>query len=219
MTVNVYAVPFVNPVTVHVAALPAAVHVAPPGLAVTVYPVRPPVPSETGAVHDTATWPLPGSPNTSVGAPGNAYGVTADEALLALELPYALVAITVNVYAVPFVNPVTVHVVAPLDQVHVAPPGLAVTVYPVTPPVPPDAGAVHETTTCVLPATPETPVGAPANAYGVTELDALLALELAYALAATTVNVYAVPFVNPGTVHVVALDEVHVAPPGLAVTV
>ncbi len=82
-----------------------------------------------------------------------------------------------NVYAVPFVNPVTVHVVA-LEDVHVAPPGLAVTVYPVTPPVPPDDGAVHETTTCVLPATPDTPVGAPDNTNGVTAAEALLALEL-----------------------------------------
>ncbi len=55
-------------------------------------------------------------------------------------------AITVNVYPVPFVNPVTVHVVA-LDEVHVKPPGLAVAVYPVTPPVPPETGAVQETAT------------------------------------------------------------------------
>ncbi len=39
-----------------------------------------------------------------------------------------LVAVTVNVYAVPLVSPVTVAVSAPLDQVAVAPPGLAVTV-------------------------------------------------------------------------------------------
>ncbi len=87
-----------------------------------------------------------------------------------------MVAITVKVYAVPFVRPVTVQVVA-LDEVHVAPPELAVTVSPVTPPVPPDDGAVHDTTTWVLPATPETPVGAPARTYGVTAEEALLALE------------------------------------------
>ncbi len=55
MTVKVYAVPFVSPVTMHRVALPAAVQVAPPGLAVAVYPVTPPVPPETGAVQETAT--------------------------------------------------------------------------------------------------------------------------------------------------------------------
>ncbi len=88
-----------------------------------------------------------------------------------------MLARTVKVYAVPFVRPVTVHVVA-LDEVQVAPPGLAVAVYPVTPPVPPDDGAVHDTTTCVSPATPETLVGALGDANGVTAAEALLALEL-----------------------------------------
>ncbi len=141
--------------------------------------MTPPVPPDDGAVHDTTTWVLPATPETDVGAPGPTNGVTAAEALLALEFPYAFVATTVNVYAVPFVNPVTVHVAALPAAVHVAPPGLAVTVYPVRPPVPSETGAVHDTATCPLPGSPKTPVGAPANAYGVTALDALLALELA----------------------------------------
>ena len=145
--VKVYAVPLVNPVTVHVVAPLDQVQVAPPGLAVTVYPVIPPVPPDDGAIHDTTTCVSPATPETLVGAPGEANGVTAADALLALELPYALVATTVNVYAVPFVNPVTVHVAALPAAVHVAPPGLAVAVYPVTPPVPPETGAVQETAT------------------------------------------------------------------------
>ena len=42
-------------------------------------------------------------------------------------VPTALVAVTANVYVVPFVKPVTVHVNAPV-VVHLAPPGVAVTV-------------------------------------------------------------------------------------------
>ncbi len=176
ITVNVYPVPFVRPVTVQVVALDE-VHVAPPGLAVAVYPVTPPVPPDDGAVHETTTWVLPATPETPVGAPANTNGVTDAEALLALEFPYALVAMTVNVYAVPFVNPVTVHVAALPAAVHVAPPGLAVAVYPVRPPVPSETGAVHDTATCPLPGSPKTSVGAPANTYGVTAPDAELAAE------------------------------------------
>ena len=54
---------------------------------------------------------------------------------------------TVNVYAVPFVNPDTVHDNGPVDQPHVAPPGDAVTVYPVRSGSPVLVGADHETVT------------------------------------------------------------------------
>jgi hypothetical protein len=43
-----------------------------------------------------------------VGAPGNTLGVTLLLELLAALLPAELIAVTVNVYAVPAVNPVTV---------------------------------------------------------------------------------------------------------------
>jgi hypothetical protein len=42
------------------------------------------------------------------------------------ELPFACVAVTVNVYAVPLLNPLTV--IGELEPVPVAPPGEAVTV-------------------------------------------------------------------------------------------
>nr|WP_229708421.1 hypothetical protein [Knoellia flava] len=62
------------------------------------------------------------------------------------EVPIALVAVTVNVYAVPLLSPMTVQARAPV-VVQVLPPGLEVTVYPVTEEPPVEAGAVHDTTT------------------------------------------------------------------------
>jgi len=56
-------------------------------------------------------------------------GVAAGDAADGADVPYAFDAVAVNVYAVPFARPVTVH--APpwaLVTVHVAPPGLACTV-------------------------------------------------------------------------------------------
>jgi hypothetical protein len=72
--------------------------VAPPGAAVTVYPVITEPPLLTGAVHETAVLALPPTPVTTVGAPGTvAPGVTVAEAEDAIEFPTVLVAITVKV--------------------------------------------------------------------------------------------------------------------------
>ncbi len=65
---------------------------------------------------------------TLVGAPGTVLGVAALDALDALLVPATFVAVTVKVYAVPFVRPVTVQERAPVVQAQVPPPGLAVTV-------------------------------------------------------------------------------------------
>ena len=62
----------------------------------------------TGAVHVKETCVLPAVPATEVGAPGTVRGVTADDAVETVPVPAALVALTRNVYAVPFVKPVTV---------------------------------------------------------------------------------------------------------------
>ena len=75
----------------------------------------------------------------------DATGVTAVDAVDGSESPMPLVATTVNVYAVPFVNPGTTHVVAGAVAVQVAPPGPAVTVYPVIALPPSFSGAVHDT--------------------------------------------------------------------------
>jgi hypothetical protein len=75
-------------------------------------------PFDAGAVHESATWPLPAVPLTPVGAPGSPAGVTGAEAAESAPVPTALTAATVNVYAVPFVNPVTVNDVA-VDPVEI----------------------------------------------------------------------------------------------------
>ena len=89
--------------------------------------------------------------------------MTALDALDAEPVPTALMAVTVNVYAVPFVRPVTVQLSGPVVHEQDRPPGLAVTVYAmiVAPPV--LVGADQETSTCPLPAVPTTPVGAPGS--------------------------------------------------------
>ena len=84
-------------------------------------------PVDAGAVQDTLAVPLPALAVASFGAPGTVFGVTADEAPEAEPAPAALVAVTVNVYDVPLVRPVTVHEVAPV-VVHVFEPGVEVTV-------------------------------------------------------------------------------------------
>ena len=72
-------------------------------------------PFEAGAVHESATEASPAVPETAVGAPGAvcaAVGVIAADAVESAPVPTAFVAATLNVYAVPFVRPVTVRVVA-----------------------------------------------------------------------------------------------------------
>ena len=82
-------------------------------------------PLDAGAVHVTVACVFPAVAITFVGAPGTVAGVTVTPADAGLVLPF--VAVTVTVYVVPFVSPLTVHVSAPA-VVHVAPPGAAVTV-------------------------------------------------------------------------------------------
>jgi hypothetical protein len=87
------------------------------------------LPPFTGAVQLTVAWPSPAAATTLLGAPGavGALGVTAFEGLEAGPLPTEFVAVTVNVYAVPFVRPgTTADVASPLTRT-TAPPGDAVT--------------------------------------------------------------------------------------------
>jgi hypothetical protein len=81
---------------------------------------------------------------TAIGTPGTVLGVVALLASDSGEVPIALVAVTVNVYAVPLVRPEIVAVV-PMIVLALAPPGEAVTVYPVTGDPPLLEGATHET--------------------------------------------------------------------------
>ena len=65
-----------------------------------------------GAVHDTTDWVLAlDVAVTLVGTLGVVAGVAAAEGAEADPVPAALMAVTVKVYAVPLVSPVTVQVV------------------------------------------------------------------------------------------------------------
>ena len=102
-----------------------------------------------------------------VGAPGQiAAGVTADDALEAVPVPTEFVAVTVKVYAVPLVSPVTV--IGDEVPVAVRPPGEEVTVYPVITDEPTLLGAEKLTNACPFPPTALTLVGTP----GASELRA-----------------------------------------------
>ena len=91
------------------------------------YPVIAAPPLLAGAAQDTTADALPAAATAPVGAPGTVLGVTPALANDAGEVPAALAAVTVNVYAVPFVSPATVADVAPV-VVALNPPGDAVTV-------------------------------------------------------------------------------------------
>jgi hypothetical protein len=73
------------------------------------------LPPSEGAVQDTTAEPSPAVADTPVGASGavaGAVGVTDADAADAGLVPTALVALTVKVYAVPLLRPVTVVLVA-----------------------------------------------------------------------------------------------------------
>jgi hypothetical protein len=89
-------------------------------------------PSEAGAVQLTLAEALPATALTAVGGPGVVDGVTASEGFDGAEFGVVgseLVAVTVNVYEVPFASGLTVAVkVDPSGVVAVTPPGFDVTV-------------------------------------------------------------------------------------------
>ena len=84
-------------------------------------------PFDAGAVQVTVACAFPGVAITFVGAPEGPAGDTEVEALDATLLPIAFSALTVKVYPVPFVRPVTVHEL-PCVALQVNPPGEEVTV-------------------------------------------------------------------------------------------
>jgi len=115
----------VRPVTVH--EVETVVQVCPPGLEVAVYPVMGVPPLEVDAVQDTTDWVLAYDVAfTAVGAVGTVAGMADAEADEAGPVPAPLVAVTVNVYGVPLVSPVTVQPMVALVQTN--PPGEEVTV-------------------------------------------------------------------------------------------
>jgi len=190
----------------------AVVHVNEPGAEITVYELIAAPPFETGAFHDTTDDAFAAlvAPN-EVGAPGTVDGTTADDAVEAEPVPDTFVAITVNVYDVPLVRPVTVHEV--IAVVHVNEPGAEITVYELIEAPPFETGAVHDTTDDAFAALVAlTAVGAPGTVDGTTADDAVEAEPVPDAFVAITVNAYDVPLVRPATVHeVVALVHAKMA--------
>ena len=139
--------------------------VLPPGLATTVYCVIGRPPSDSGGDHVAVAEATPAVAATFCGAVGLP-GTAAFDGCDGSDVPVALVAVTVNVYDTPFVNPLTVHDNGPVVQVHCAPPGDAVTVYPVIVEPPVHAGADHDTVAWLSPGTPDAPVGEPGTVIG-----------------------------------------------------
>jgi len=200
LTLNVYEVPLVRPVTTQVVS-PAVRHVLPSGVETTVYRVIT-APLLAGAVHDTVDWVDSSDvAETREGASGAAEGTALLDESEATPVPAAFVAVTVNVYEVPFLRPVTVQLRAPF-VVHVFELGEDVTVYPVTDAPPLSAGAVQDTTEETFAVdVADTAVGAPGAVAGTAAADAVEAVEVPDAFVAVTLNVYEVPLVRPVIVH------------------
>ena len=85
-------------------------------------------PFDAGAVQETVIFSVPATTKTLVGASGAFAGVIELEASDALDAPFALLAFTVKVYAVPFDKPETIQEVVGALTVQVKSPGLDVTV-------------------------------------------------------------------------------------------
>jgi hypothetical protein len=155
-----------------------------------VYPVTGELPVLVGGDHSTVTEAGPAVTAPSSAAPGavtGTLGVTEPLRADAGLVPTALVAVTVNVYAVPLTNPGTVTEVAPVVEA-VIPPGLAVTVYPLTG-LPLATAAPQLTVALPSPALAATDRGAPGTAVGVTAALRTEAGPGPTALAAVTANV------------------------------
>ena len=71
------------------------------------YPVIVDPPLFVGAVNVITTLPFPAAAVTFVGAFGTVEGVKEDDEVEAADVPMPFIATTLNVYAVPFVNPLT----------------------------------------------------------------------------------------------------------------
>ena len=148
-----------------------------------------------GAVKVTVAEVFPGVADGELGIPGMVAGVTAGlVALLGDEVPMALAATTVKVYAVPLVRPVTM--IGDDAPYPTNPPGDEVTAYWVMA-LPPVAPAANVTVEVALPGVAVPMVGGDGTVAGVTGLDEAEAADGPMAFVATTTNVYACPFVNP----------------------
>ena len=167
-TVNVTAVPLVSPVKLAVKTFPTVNEL--PEDDVRVYAVIAEPPSEAGAVHDTVADALPATAETPVGTSGSAaVGVIVVEAEESKEGPTEFIATTVNVTGVSLVKlSLAVNTLPTVTWL----PTDGVSLYPVIANPPFEAGAVQDTIAEALPATAETPVGAPGTVAGITAAEA-----------------------------------------------
>jgi hypothetical protein len=137
-----------------------------------------------------------------VGASGTVAGVTGIVEVEAAPVPAALVAVTVNVYEVPFVSPVTVigeEVPVPV------PPGLPITVYVVMVEPPSVSGAPKETVASASPPVAVTEDGASETVIGMADTMPL-GFPCPAEFTAEIRKLYAVPFVSPVTIVDVAVE-------------
>ena len=175
-------------------------------------------PLSLGGLKVTVAFISPRTTDVNVGAPGGPTGVTELELPEGVDAPAALIATTVNEYEEPLLSPETVQLVDPTGTLHVAPPGEAVTVYPVIAEPPLSDGGVKETRALPLPSVADTNVGDPGTVAGVAVTVAVDDSESPTPLVAITRKVYSTPFVRPSTV-IGELLLVPVKPPGSAITV
>lgn len=177
-------------------------------------------------MKETVACPFPGVAVTAVGDPGTATdGITVFEADDGALFPIKFAAVTVNVYGVFSVKPVTVIGLELVPaRVTVMPSGSEVTVYdvivlPPFPGTPPTAdGAVKYTVAWPFPFMAVPIFGAKGAVAGVTGFDQADAGPVPTLFTAATLNEYDVPFVSPVTVIGLAVP-VAVMPPGREVTV
>ena len=144
-------------------------------------------PLEAGGVNATVACALPAVAVPIVGAPGTVAGVTLFDGAEASPVPTAFVAVTVNVYAVPLVRPVTV--MGEAVPLALMPPGEEVAVYDVIVAPPFEAGGANVTFACALPGSATPIVGAPGTAAGVTLFVGVDAGPVPMAFVAVTVKV------------------------------
>ena len=216
VTVHVYDFPLDKPLTTIGDAGPLAEPGLPPfdDTHAAEYPVIG-LPPSNGATNDTVNFPLP---TPAVGGPGSfgtVLGTTVADAGDAAPAPFALVAVTVQVYVFPFDNEPTrtgelsaefVPVTPPLEDTHVASKRVIA--------LPPLAGATNDTVTCPLPTATVGCAGALGIVLGTATADAGDAAPAPFAFVADTVHVYDFPFVRPLTTVGDAVSEVDAeAPP------
>jgi hypothetical protein len=144
-------------------------------------------------VNEIVASASPTAADTPVGALGTVDGVTADDAVEPREVPMPFVAVTTNVYAVPFVNPlirqVSTEAVVVQDPETTLPAVYAVTEYPVKADPLILTGGSQEILAEAFPATAVTLIGTDGAALTAILVDAVEAADVPARLVAVTLKV------------------------------